>query len=88
MREDVSDVIALRKSDSRGLSRAITWSFAVHLLVIAAAVLVPRDWLVKAKPPVKMIEISLGGSIGPQTSGMTPAGARPVERVVPEPKRP
>jgi hypothetical protein len=88
MQEEVSDLIAARKPDTHGLSRAVTWSLAVHLIVIATAVLVPRDWLVKAKPPVKTITISLGGSVGPQTSGMTAAGARPVQQVAPEPKRP
>jgi outer membrane biosynthesis protein TonB len=85
---DVTDIIVSRRRATRGLSRAVTWSVAVHVAAVVFAVLVPRDWLVKAKPPVKTIVISLGGSVGPQTSGMTAAGARPIEQVAPQPKRP
>jgi len=85
---EVTDIIAARQRGTRGLSRAVTWSVAVHIVAVAFAILVPRDWLVKAKPPTKTIVISLGGSVGPQTSGMTAAGARPIEQVAPEPKRP
>jgi outer membrane biosynthesis protein TonB len=56
--------------------------------LVALAVLVPRDWLFKHKPPVTLMNISLGGNAGPQTSGTTPMGGKPVEEVAPPPKRP
>jgi len=87
MKEAVDDVLALRAADPAGLNRIMTMSFAAHLAVVAAVVLVPRDWLFKEKPPTQTMTISLGGAIGAPTSGMTPAGARPVEKAVPEPKR-
>lgn len=88
MREEVDDVLALRAHDPAGLSRMITLSFAVHLGVVALAILVPREWLFKAKAPVTLMTISLGGTSGPQTTGMTPLGGRPVDQATPEPKRP
>jgi hypothetical protein len=66
----------------------MTLSFAVHLGAVALAVLVPREWLFKPKPQVTLMNISLGGSTGPQTTGMTPIGGKPVEQETPEPKRP
>src|SRR5207253_6777000 len=78
----------LRAHDPAGLSRMMTISFAVHLGAVALAVIVPRDWLFKSKPPVTFMTISLGGTTGPQTGGMTPIGGKPVEQVTPEPKRP
>jgi TonB family protein len=86
--EAVADVlVALRARNERGLSRVMTWSFAVHLSVAAAVILIPRAWLrPSARPPVMMI--SLSGSIGPRTGGTADLGGRPVEQVTPPPKRP
>ena len=50
MREAVSDVIALRAHDARGLSRMISWSLAVHVGVLAAVAIAPRGWLERQKP--------------------------------------
>jgi hypothetical protein len=41
---DVTDIIAARRQATRGLSRAVTWSVAVHVAAVALAVVVPRDW--------------------------------------------
>jgi outer membrane biosynthesis protein TonB len=87
MREAVDDILALRAPDPAGLSRMMTFSFAAHIGMVAAVLLVPRDWLFKERPPATMLTISLGGSVGPQTSGMSAAGARPVDKATPEPKR-
>jgi len=88
VREAVDDILALRAHDPAGLSRMVTLSFALHLGAVALAVLVPREWLFKQKPHVTLMNISLGGTAGPQTTGMTPMGGKPVEEVAPPPKRP
>lgn len=86
MREAVDEVIALRAQDPQGLRRMITWSFAVHVTVLVLVAVVPRALFSPApKPPVMVI--SLGGTPGPRSTGMTPVSARPVEEVAPEPKR-
>ena len=47
----------------------------------------PRLGLFQPKPPAPVMVISLGGTPGPRSTGMTPISARPVEEVAPEPKR-
>lgn len=88
MREAVDDVIAMRAQDPDGLRRMIMWSFAVHVSVLVLAAVLPHTWLFRAKPQPPVMVISLGGTPGPKSSGMTPVSARPVEEVAPEPKRP
>ena len=50
MREVVSDVIAVRTQDPRGLSRTITWSFAIHITVLTLVAVLPRMWLFRPAP--------------------------------------
>jgi protein TonB len=88
MRDAADDVLDLRAPDPRGLNRVMTLSLAVHVGVVMTLVLVPRHWLFDERVPPKLMTISLGGSAGPRSTGMTPIGGRPVEQVAPEPKRP
>ena len=73
-------------TDLKRLNHAMVWSVGLHVLAVAVLLLVPRDWI--AKPPDKVLTISLGGAIGPRTSGTTSVGGRTVEQAVPPPKRP
>jgi TonB family protein len=70
------------------LRRVMTWSFAIHVGLVIALFVVPREWLVRRadKPPV--MTISIGGSTGPRTTGTNPIGGRTVEQVAPPAKRP
>ena len=88
MREAVTEVIAIRAQDPEGLRRMITWSLAIHLGVFVIVAVVPRSWLFRPKAQQPVMVISLGGTPGPRSTGMTPVSARPVEEVAPEPKRP
>jgi len=88
VREAVDDVIALRAHDPRGLRRMISWSFAIHVTALALVAVLPRTWLFRDAPKPPVMTISLGGTLGPRSTGMTPVAARPVEEVAPEPKRP
>jgi len=81
-------VIALRAQDPDGLRRMIMWSFAIHIGVLVFVAVLPHTWLFRSKPPAPVMVISLGGTLGPKSTGMTPVSARPVEQVAPEPKRP
>jgi outer membrane biosynthesis protein TonB len=71
----------------RGENRAIAWSVIVHVLVVAAFVFVPREWLTSRTEKPKSMTISLSGSPGPRTGGIAALGGQP-KTVAPEPKRP
>jgi len=88
VKEVVSDVIALRGHDPQGLSRMVSWSFGIHVILLTAVALLPRLGLFRPAPKPPIMTISLGGTPGPRSTGMTPIGGRTVEQVAPEPKRP
>src|SRR5262249_51818670 len=87
VREAVDGVIALRAQDPVGLRRMIMWSFAIQVGVLVLVAVLPHTWLFRSNPPAPVMVISLGGTLGPKSTGMTPVSARPVEEVAPEPKR-
>lgn len=75
-------------ADSRRANRAISWSVALHVVAVATAFLLPREWFAK-KPPPAVMTISLGGvTAGPKSTGTESMGGRAVEQVAPPPKRP
>src|SRR6476660_8500600 len=86
MREAVSAVLDVRAPQPGGLSKLISWSFAIHLTV-AGAVLLWQAWLSRSAEDDKVMTISLAGSPGPATGGATPLGGKQVDQVAPEPKR-
>jgi len=90
MREAVSEVLHARRDVADGLTRMVWFSFGAHLILVAAVALVPSDWFKPApQPEVTRMTISLGGSPGQDTGGMTQMSARPVQQVAPEqPKQP
>ena len=90
MREAVSEVLHARKDVADGLTRMVWFSLGAHLILVAAIALVPGDWFRPApEPELSRMTISLGGSPGQDTGGMTQMSARPVQQVAPEqPKQP
>ena len=88
MHEDVDDVIAMRGAMvPQGFQRMVSISFALHIGVVVALAVVPREWFAPdPKPPV--MTISLSGSLGERTTGINPVGGRTVEQVAPQPRRP
>ena len=77
----------LSRDESERLRRLMTTSLAVHVGVVLVLFLVPRSWLNREPVRPPMMTISLG-AMGPRTTGLNPAGARPVEQVAPPPVRP
>jgi TonB family protein len=90
MREAVSEVLHARKDVADGLTRMVWYSLGAHVILVAAIALVPSDWFrPEPEPEVNRMTISLGGSPGQDTGGMTQMSARPVQQVAPEqPKQP
>jgi TonB family protein len=70
------------------MNTAIAWSLVVHVALVAALFLVPREWLSRQEQPRTVMTISLAGSPGERTSGTTSIGGRTVEQVAPPPRRP
>lgn len=68
--------------------RLLMWSFAVHVGGFGLALVVPPEWLGLLRQPPEFMSVSLGGQVGPVTTGITPVGGRTVERVVPPPPKP
>lgn len=88
MSETVSDVLMKRQGNGRGYRSALASSFAVHLVALGGLFVFQQYAHAHQPPKPKLMTISLGGnSNAPKTTGMSSAGARPVEEVKPPPKR-
>ena len=87
MTEAVSDILEIRALREKGFSRAVTGSLVIHLVGVVALFFAHRYVVTHRPPQPKIMTISLGGSIGPRSTGMTAASARPVDQVAPQPRR-
>ena len=74
-------------TDGRALQRALRWSFGVHVGVLIVLFVIPKTWFTRPVSHPTYMTISLGGTPGPRSTGMTPIGGRTVEQVAPPPKR-
>lgn len=86
MTESVTDVLRLRSTPERGFSRSLMGSLVVHAIGIVSLFVAHQYLVTHRPPPTKVMTITLGGSNGPRATGMTAAGARPVDQVAPQPK--
>jgi TonB family protein len=84
----VDDILDLRAPDPHEFNRMVAWSFVAHIVLIGVLFVLPRAWITRNRTPPTLMTISLAGSVGERTTGMTPVGGRPVERATPPPKRP
>lgn len=86
----VSEVLVARADKGDGLSSMLGASAMAHIAVVAAFVFVPAWWFgAEYKQPETIMQISLGGPIGPDKSGLTTLGGRQIQQAVPvEPKKP
>jgi TonB family protein len=83
----VSAVLTRRASDTERLAPVVGWSAVVHVVITLLLAVVPAGWLgarVADEPDVVM-QISLGGAVGPRDGGLATLGGRPVQQVQPEP---
>lgn len=86
----VSEVLVARADKGDGLSSMLGASAMAHIAIVAVFVFVPAWWFgAQQKPPETIMQISLGGPIGPNDGGMATLGARAIQQAVPvEPKKP
>jgi len=79
----VSEVLVARTAKPDGLTSMVGWSAMVHLAMVAAVAFVPGAWFgsIEREPEVIM-QISLGGPIGPVDGGLATLGGRTIQQVV------
>jgi TonB family protein len=85
----VSAVLVRRSHDAEPLGPLVGWSLLVHVVLTVLVAVVPAGWLglrTAAEPEVVM-QISLGGAVGPRDGGLATLGGRPVQQVQPEPAK-
>ncbi|HYB94993.1 MAG TPA: TonB family protein [Vicinamibacterales bacterium] len=86
----VSEVLIARTSKDDGIGSMLSASVAAHVVLVAALVLAPAWWFgAENRPPETIMQISLGGPVGPNDGGVSTLGGRTVQEAVPvDMKRP
>jgi TonB family protein len=86
----VSEVLIARADKGDGLSNLVGASALAHIVIVGAFVFLPAAWFgARNKPPETIMQISLGGPIGPNDGGLSTLGGRTIQQVVPvEAKKP
>jgi TonB family protein len=86
----VSEVLIARAEKGDGLTSLVGASALAHIVIVVAFVFLPAAWFgAENKPPETIMQISLGGPIGPNDGGLSTLGGRTIQQVVPvEAKRP
>jgi TonB family protein len=80
----VSAVIVQRSRDAERLTPLVGWSALVHIAITLLIAIVPASWLGSVtREPENVMQISLGGAIGPRDGGLSTLGGRPVQEAQP-----
>jgi TonB family protein len=78
----VSEVLVARANTKEGLSSMLGASAIAHVVLVSLFVFLPAAWFgADSKPPETIMQISLGGPVGPDTSGLNTLGARPIQQL-------
>jgi TonB family protein len=81
VQEAVSTVLLGRSREVEGLNRMVVGSLVVHATLIAAVIFVPHDWFAARVPTrARPMTVSIQGSSGPDTGGMTAMSNRTVTK--------
>ena len=81
MQEAVSAILDDRAREAEGLSRMLMLSLAAHIVLLAGVLLSPSGWLSRRVDDRPVMTISLGGTEGPDTGGMTTMAGRAVQEI-------
>jgi TonB family protein len=80
----VSQVLVARAPKDDGLGSMLGASAMAHIVLVGMFVFLPAWWFgAENKPPETIMQISLGGPISPDKSGMEVLGGRTIQQVVP-----
>ena len=88
MREAVSDILIERSRVADGMSRMFAVSLMAHAALLAALVVAPTGWGSRIRDEGSPMIISLGGTEGPETPGLTSIAERPVQTVAAPDEKP
>jgi len=78
----VSEVLVARTAKSDGLNSMLGASVIAHVALVGVFVFLPAAWFgAKHEPPETIMQISLGGPIGPNDGGLNTLGARTIQQV-------
>lgn len=78
----VSEVLIARAAGRDGLSSMLGASAMAHLTLVGLFVFLPAAWFgAERRAPETIMQISLGGPVGPDTGGLNTLGARPIQQV-------
>lgn len=80
--EPVSEILRVRARTPGGLERMVLVSLVAHGVLAALLVLAAPGWRGRQEAPRTVMTISLGGSPGPSTGGMTPIAGRPIQQAL------
>jgi TonB family protein len=81
VQEAVSAILHDRARDADGLSRMLTLSIAAHVVLVAAVWLTPTAWRSREAADPSVMTVSIGGTEGPNTGGMTSIAGRAVQEI-------
>lgn len=77
----VSEVLVSRAAKQDGLNGMVGASALAHLVLLAAVAFVPSAWFAVQREPEVVMQISLGGPVGPRDGGLATLGGRPIQQV-------
>ena len=77
--EAVTDILAERMRQPRGMNRTVVVSLLAHAVLLTAFFAADLARAAARDASANVMTISLGGAPGPRAGGMTPMGGRPVQ---------
>ena len=81
----VSEVLIARSARTDGLNSMLSASAVAHLVLVVLFLFLPAAWFgAEYEQPETIMQISLGGPIGEDKTGLTPITSRTIQQVQPE----
>lgn len=78
----VSEVLIARSARTDGLNSMLSASAVAHIVFVGLFVFLPAAWFgAKHEPPDTIMQISLGGPIGPNDGGVATLGGRTIQQL-------
>jgi TonB family protein len=81
MQEAVSAILQDRSRQVDGLNRMLMLSLGAHLVLVAALALSPAGWFSRPAEDQPVMSISLGGTVGPDTGGLTTMADKAIQEI-------